>query len=40
LNEELTPPFESSRDEDNGCTLEQAIEADDDAASHEVEKNG
>ncbi|KAF9662494.1 hypothetical protein SADUNF_Sadunf18G0058900 [Salix dunnii] len=40
LNEELTPPFESSRDEDNGCTLEHAIEADDDAASHEVEKNG
>ncbi|CAK7334902.1 unnamed protein product [Dovyalis caffra] len=40
LNEELTPPFESSRDEDNGCTLEQAIEADDDAASHDVEKNG
>ncbi|KAJ6993835.1 VIN3-like protein 1 [Populus alba x Populus x berolinensis] len=38
LNEELTP-FESSRDEDNGCTLEQAIEADDDAASHDVEKN-
>ncbi|XP_021275900.1 VIN3-like protein 1 isoform X2 [Herrania umbratica] len=41
LNEELTPPFESSRDEDNGCcTLEQAMEADDDAASHEIEKNG
>ncbi|EOY30865.1 Fibronectin type III domain-containing protein isoform 1 [Theobroma cacao] len=41
LNEELTPPFESSRDEDNGCcTLEQAVEADDDAASHEIEKNG
>ena len=39
LNEELTP-FESSRDEDNGCTLEQAVEADDDAASHEIEKNG
>ncbi|KAE8675908.1 copper-binding family protein [Hibiscus syriacus] len=40
LNEELTPPFESSRDEDNGCTLELAIEADDDAASPEIEKNG
>ncbi|KAK8991331.1 hypothetical protein V6N11_062347 [Hibiscus sabdariffa] len=40
LNEELTPPFESSRDEDNGCTLGQAVEADDDAASHEIEKNG
>ncbi|KAI4347151.1 hypothetical protein L6164_007992 [Bauhinia variegata] len=40
LNEELTPPFESSRDEDNGCTLQQAVEADDDAASHDVEKNG
>ncbi|GAV82055.1 fn3 domain-containing protein [Cephalotus follicularis] len=39
LNEELTPPFESSRDEDNGCTLEQAVEADDDAASHDVQKN-
>ncbi|KAK1551282.1 hypothetical protein Q3G72_033250 [Acer saccharum] len=39
LNEELTPPFESSRDEDNGCTFEQAVEADDDAASHDVEKN-
>ncbi|XP_057416606.1 VIN3-like protein 1 [Lotus japonicus] len=40
LNEELTPPFESSRDEDNGCTLLQAVEADDDAASHDLEKNG
>ena len=40
LNEELTPPFESSRDEDNGCTLMQAVEADDDAASHDLEKNG
>ncbi|KAE8666905.1 hypothetical protein F3Y22_tig00112487pilonHSYRG00085 [Hibiscus syriacus] len=40
LNEELTPPFESSRDEDNGCTLGQAVEADDDAASHEIETNG
>lgn len=39
LNEELTPPFESSRDEDNGCTLELAVEADDDAASLEIEKN-
>ncbi|XVF88493.1 hypothetical protein PTKIN_Ptkin19aG0055700 [Pterospermum kingtungense] len=40
LNEELTPPFESPRDEDNGCTLEQAVEADDDAVSHEIENNG
>ncbi|XP_057985964.1 VIN3-like protein 1 isoform X2 [Hevea brasiliensis] len=40
LNEELTPPFESSRDEDNGCTLEQAVEVDDDAASHDIKKNG
>ncbi|KAM5547683.1 hypothetical protein ABKV19_001917 [Rosa sericea] len=40
LNEELTPPFESSRDEDNGCTLQQAVEADDDAASHDMVKNG
>ncbi|WCJ29750.1 VIN3-like protein 1 [Euphorbia peplus] len=39
LNEELTPPFSSSRDEDNGCTLEH-VEADDDAASHEIKKNG
>ncbi|XP_043807851.1 VIN3-like protein 1 isoform X2 [Manihot esculenta] len=40
LNEELTPPFESSRDEDNGCTLEQAVEVDDDAASHDIKENG
>ncbi|KAJ7969640.1 VIN3-like protein 1 [Quillaja saponaria] len=39
LNEELTPPLESSRDEDNGCTLQQAVEADDDAASHGIGKN-
>ncbi|XP_057447099.1 VIN3-like protein 1 isoform X2 [Lotus japonicus] len=39
LNEDLTPPFESSRDEDNGCTLQQTVEADDDAASHDLEKN-
>lgn len=38
LNEELTPPFESSRDEDNGCTLEQVVEADD-AVSHDAKKN-
>lgn len=40
LNEELTPPVESSRDEDNGCTLAQTVEADDDAVSHDIEKNG
>lgn len=40
LNEELTPPVESSRDEDNGCTLAQTVEADDDAVSHDMEKNG
>ncbi|CAL0313852.1 unnamed protein product [Lupinus luteus] len=40
LNEELTPPFESSRDEDNGCSSLQAVEADDDAASRDIEKNG
>lgn len=40
LNEELTPPFESSRDEDNGCSLQQNVEADDDAASHDIVKNG
>lgn len=39
LNEELTPPFESSRDED-GCSLQQTVEADDDAASHDILKNG
>lgn len=39
LNEEVTPPFESSRDEGNGCTLLQAVEADDAAAS-DLEKNG
>ncbi|KAH6779754.1 hypothetical protein C2S52_010991 [Perilla frutescens var. hirtella] len=33
LNEEFTPPVESSRDEENGCTLGQAVEADD-AISH------
>ncbi|CAL5360609.1 unnamed protein product [Camellia sinensis] len=40
LNEELTPPFESSRDEENGCTLGQAVEAYDDAVSRDIEKNG
>ncbi|GMH04628.1 hypothetical protein Nepgr_006468 [Nepenthes gracilis] len=40
LNEDLIPPFECSRDEDNGCTLEHTVEADDDAASHGHEKNG
>ncbi|CAI0543172.1 unnamed protein product [Linum tenue] len=37
LNEELMPPFESSRDEDNDCTLEEhaMVEADDEAASHD-----
>ncbi|KAL2929336.1 VIN3-like protein 1 [Bienertia sinuspersici] len=40
LNEDLTPPLESSRDEDNGCTLERIIGPDDDAASHGVDKNG
>ncbi|KAG6599429.1 VIN3-like protein 1, partial [Cucurbita argyrosperma subsp. sororia] len=40
LNEEVTPPFESSRDEDDECTLQQVVEADDDAASHDKEKNG
>lgn len=40
LNEDLTPPNESSRDEDNGCSLERANGPDDDAASHGIEKNG
>ena len=39
LNAELTPLLESSRDEDNECTLEQAVEAEDDAVSHGLEKN-
>ncbi|CAJ2676181.1 VIN3-like protein 1 isoform X2 [Trifolium pratense] len=39
LNEDLTPPFESSRDEGNGCTLLQAVEADDDAVSHDLQEN-
>uniref|UniRef100_A0A5B6ZM30 Putative VIN3-like protein 1 isoform X1 n=1 Tax=Davidia involucrata TaxID=16924 RepID=A0A5B6ZM30_DAVIN len=40
LNEELTPPFESPRDEGNGFTLGQAVEADDDTVFHDIEKNG
>ncbi|KAF8407016.1 hypothetical protein HHK36_006138 [Tetracentron sinense] len=40
LNAELTPPLESSRDEDNGCTSERVVEAGDDAVSHGMEKNG
>ncbi|XP_057967972.1 VIN3-like protein 1 isoform X2 [Malania oleifera] len=39
LNEELTPPLDSSKDENNGCTLEQAVDADDDVVSHDTEKN-
>ncbi|XP_058732311.1 VIN3-like protein 1 isoform X1 [Vicia villosa] len=39
LNEDLTPPFESSRDEGIGCTLLHAVEAVDDAASHDLQKN-
>ncbi|KAK6120560.1 hypothetical protein DH2020_045691 [Rehmannia glutinosa] len=38
LNEEFTPPIESSRDEVNGCTFGQAVEADDDAFSHEKKR--
>ncbi|KAG6589896.1 VIN3-like protein 1 [Cucurbita argyrosperma subsp. argyrosperma] len=40
LNEELTHPLEYSKDEVNGCTVQQAVEADGDAASHDIEKNG
>ncbi|CAK9152742.1 unnamed protein product [Ilex paraguariensis] len=40
LNEEAIPPIDSSRDEDNGCTLGRAVGADDDALSHDVEGNG
>ncbi|KAK4764313.1 hypothetical protein SAY87_013751 [Trapa incisa] len=39
LNEEFAPHMESSRDEDNGCTLERATPTEDDTASHEAEKN-
>lgn len=39
LNEEFTPLLESSRDEDDGCTLERAVGAEDDTASHEAGKN-
>ncbi|XP_054786663.1 VIN3-like protein 1 isoform X2 [Prosopis cineraria] len=38
LNEELVPPFESPKDEDNGYTLQKAVEADDDAASRYAQK--
>ncbi|XP_043725190.1 VIN3-like protein 1 [Telopea speciosissima] len=40
LNAEVTPPLESSRDDDIGCTSERVIEAEDDVASHGMEKNG
>ncbi|KAL2498878.1 VIN3-like protein 1 [Abeliophyllum distichum] len=39
LNEEFTPPVESSRDED-GCGLGQGVEAEDDAFSHDLQRNG
>ncbi|KAI4376632.1 hypothetical protein MLD38_014373 [Melastoma candidum] len=38
LNEEVVPPFEYSRDDDNGRSLARAVEADDNAASHDMEK--
>ncbi|GMH27339.1 hypothetical protein Nepgr_029182 [Nepenthes gracilis] len=40
LNEDLVPPFEHSRDEDNGHIMEQAVAANEDAASHGHAKNG
>ncbi|XP_058111499.1 VIN3-like protein 1 [Magnolia sinica] len=40
LNAAATPPFESSRDEDIGCTSERAVEAEDDINSGGMEKNG
>ncbi|KAL8120151.1 VIN3-like protein 1 isoform X2 [Apium graveolens] len=40
LNEELIPPVESSKDEDNECTLERAVGADDDVVSHDNHGNG
>lgn len=39
LNEELILPIDSSRDEDNECTLRQTVEADD-AVSHDNQRNG
>ncbi|CAI9758208.1 unnamed protein product [Fraxinus pennsylvanica] len=38
LNEEFTPPVESSRDDE--CGLVQGVEADDDAFSHDLQRNG
>lgn len=40
LNEELIPPVEFSLNGENGCTMGPTIEADDDAVSHEIERNG
>ncbi|KAJ4953608.1 hypothetical protein NE237_030440 [Protea cynaroides] len=40
LNADVTPPLESSRDEDIGCTSERVVEAEDDVVSHGMEKNG
>ncbi|KAJ4959159.1 hypothetical protein NE237_026270 [Protea cynaroides] len=40
LNAEVTPPLESSRDEDIGCTSERVVEAEDDVVSNGMEKNG
>ncbi|KAG9140811.1 hypothetical protein Leryth_022542 [Lithospermum erythrorhizon] len=40
LNEDITPPIELSRNEENGCTVGPAIEVDDDAVSHEIVRNG
>ncbi|KAG9145404.1 hypothetical protein Leryth_022819 [Lithospermum erythrorhizon] len=39
LNEEITAPVEFSQNEQNGCTVEPIIEADD-AVSHEIVCNG
>nr|GLL49051.1 VIN3-like protein 1 isoform X1 [Ipomoea trifida] len=39
LNEDLILPIDSSRDEDNECTLRQTVEADD-AVSHDNQRNG
>ncbi|XP_030448306.2 VIN3-like protein 1 isoform X2 [Syzygium oleosum] len=36
---EAAPPYEFSRDEDNGCLFNQVVEVDDDAASHELRKH-
>ncbi|KAK9141873.1 hypothetical protein Syun_011273 [Stephania yunnanensis] len=40
LNADVTPPAEFSRDEDNGCSSEQLVEAEEDIVSPGTLKNG